>query len=123
MNRRTLLPWIWLLVIAAIIIGAILVLQPRRFATVTMSHLVIVGGEVIDSPLFASFARVGENITSPGPTIRVKKGNRVTITFVNVHGYSRLHRLSYGLPLPSDGYPHNFVVVTDKKELPEQNPL
>ncbi len=123
MNRRTLLPWIWVLLIAVIAVGVILILQPRRFATVTTRHLVIVGGEVKDSPLFAGFAMVGQDITSPGPTIRVKKGDRVTITFVNVHGYSRLHRLSYGIPLPNDGLPHNFMVVKDKKELPEQDPL
>ena len=123
MNRRAFLPWVGLVVVAAVVIGAVVVLQPGRFTMDTTRQIVIVGGELNDSPLGAGFAMLGENITSPGPTIRVKKGDQVTMTFVNVHGYSRLHRLSYGLPLPPDGILHNFVIVAEKKGLPEQKPL
>lgn len=51
------------------------------------------------------FAVAGEEITSPGPTLRVRKGETVTITFENAHVWED------GKPF---GEPHNLVVVADK---------
>ena len=53
----------------------------------------------------AGFAVGGEEITSPGPTIRVRKGETVTITFENAHYFED------GRPWQA---PHNFMVVADK---------
>ena len=53
----------------------------------------------------AGYGVEGEEITSPGPTIRVRQGETVTITFENAH-------------FRDDGTPflegHNFTVVADK---------
>ena len=76
--------------------------------TLTLSageELVLVAGFVGDPPIGGGFAVEGEEITSPGPTIRVRKGETVTITFENAH-YREI-----GTPFPE---PHNFTVVADK---------
>jgi FtsP/CotA-like multicopper oxidase with cupredoxin domain len=52
------------------------------------------------------YAVEGEDINSPGPTIRVRKGESVTITFENAH------YLEGGTPEPR--VTHNFTVVADK---------
>lgn len=53
----------------------------------------------------AGYAAEGEEITSPGPTIIVRKGDTVTINFENAH-------------VKEDGSPfgveHNFTIVLDK---------
>lgn len=51
------------------------------------------------------FAVESEEATSPGPTIRVRKGETVTITFENAH------YLEDGRPF---GAQHNLFVVADK---------
>jgi len=105
MNRRTLLPLVSLLVIGAIVIGAILVF--RGAPTGTRKELTIIGGETRKDWEKGGFALLGGEVTSPGPTIRVKKGDQVTITFRNVHGTYARERIS-----------HNFVVVAEIKTFP-----
>jgi len=63
--------------------------------------IVIVSGVVSEEPgNFAyGFSFEGEEATSPGPTIRVRKGETVTITFKN-------ESYSYDQ--------HNFIIVADK---------
>ena len=61
------------------------------------------------------FGFEGEDITTPGPTIRVRKGETVTITFENAH-----FRVG-GRPF---GAPHNFTVLADKDgRVREREPL
>lgn len=68
--------------------------------------LSIVGGELKDDSEAAGYALEGGDVVSPGPTIRVRTGERVTITFKNVHGqYSRETYI-----------PHNLVVTATKDE-------
>ncbi len=80
------------------------------------NELVIVSsyvGDRIDN--IGGFAFEGEVITSPGPTIRVRKGETVTITFENVHFWDD------GTPFHE---PHNFTIVADKDVgLPRMEPL
>lgn len=66
-------------------------------------ELVIIGGETKGDAEKGGFAFQGEAITAPGPTIRVRVGDRVRITFENVHG------AFYG-----ESIPHDFVVVAEK---------
>ena len=79
-------------------------------ATINLSageELVLVyGAGFTDDPedILAGYAAEGEEISSPGPTIRVRKGETVTITFENAHYFD-------GEPFPEK---HNFAVVTDK---------
>ena len=69
-------------------------------------ELVLVAGLLNDgSSWLAGLAVEGEEITSPGPTIKVRRGETVTITFDN-EVY-----LEDGRPF---GAPHNFTVVADK---------
>jgi FtsP/CotA-like multicopper oxidase with cupredoxin domain len=69
-------------------------------------ELVLVAGMLTDSSGWQAGFRVdGEEITSPGPTIRMRKGETVTITFENAH------YLEDGRPF---GAPHNFFIVADK---------
>ena len=70
-------------------------------------ELVVVAGVILDSGVArgGGFAVEGEDITSPGPTITVRKGETVTITFENAHFRPG------GRPF---GEPHNFTVVADK---------
>ncbi len=90
-------------------------------STLTLSagevELVVVAGAVLESGVVrgGGFAVEGEDITSPGPTIRVRKGETVTITFENAHFRPG------GRPF---GEPHNFTVVADKDvRLDEMVPL
>jgi plastocyanin len=67
------------------------------------SAFAVIGGAIIPeegSPTEGGFGFEGEDIVSPGPTIVVKAGQPVTITFENVH----------------EGFPveHNFVIVAEK---------
>ncbi len=77
--------------------------------TLTLSageELVLVAGlPPGDTREVTGFGVEGEDITSPGPTIRVRKGETVTITFENAHYYED------GRPFQSS---HNFTVVEDK---------
>ena len=76
--------------------------------TLTLSageELVLVAGFPPGVTTKAGFGVEGEDITSPGPTIRMRKGETVTITFENAH------YLEGGSPFPE---PHNFTVVEDK---------
>ena len=77
-------------------------------ATINLSadeELVLVAGFTDDpEDVLAGYAAEGEEITSPGPTIRVRKGETVTITFENAHYFD-------GRPFLE---PHNFTVVADK---------
>lgn len=79
-----------------------------RPITISRRVFSIIGGELKEDYETAGFALFGGNITSPGPTIRVRKGDQVTITFKNVHGTFSLEYI-----------PHNFVVVAEKKESAE----
>lgn len=88
--------------VAAIVIGAIV--TSRREATSSREFSMITG-ETKENQEIAGYALLGSNITSPGPTIRVRKSDRVTITLKNVHG------TFYGEKIP-----HNFVVVRKKEE-------
>ena len=65
----------------------------------------VIGGDVIPeegAPTTAGFALEGEDITSPGPTITVRAGEPVTITFKNVHDFPE---------------PHDFVIVAEMDNL------
>ncbi len=70
-------------------------------------ELVLVSGFASEDPanIVWGFAFEGGGASSPGPTIRVRKGETVTITFKNATFFM-------------DGSPnydrHNFVVVADK---------
>jgi uncharacterized cupredoxin-like copper-binding protein len=75
----------------------------------TTKELVLVAGFPPGDTTKTGFGVEGEDITSPGPTIRVRKGETVTITFENAH------YLVDGRPFPE---PHNFTVVEDK-DVPE----
>lgn len=55
----------------------------------------------------AGFGFEVENITAPGPTIRVTAGEEVTVTFRNEH-------YRYDEPFSE---PHNFAVISEKGEL------
>ncbi|MFQ5968440.1 MAG: plastocyanin/azurin family copper-binding protein [Acidimicrobiia bacterium] len=64
------------------------------------------GYESFPSESSAGYAHEGEEITAPGPTVRVGVGDRVTITFENEH---YVDERAYPEP-------HNFVVVADKDD-------
>ncbi len=71
-------------------------------------ELVLVAGWAGDpSDRLGGYAVEGEEITSPGPTIRVREGDTVTITFENAHFWED------GRPF---GEPHNITIVRDKDE-------
>lgn len=107
MKGRTLPPWLWLLMTVAILVVAIVVFQ--RVRTTTKEELTIIGGETKEDWEKGGFALLGGEITSPGPTIRVKKGVHLTIVFRNVHGtYSR------------ERIVHNLVLVAEIKAFPER---
>jgi len=69
--------------------------------------IVIVSGVATEDPEnFAyGFSFEGEEVTSPGPTITVRKGETVTITFKNETSFENGNP-AYG--------PHNFTIVADK---------
>jgi FtsP/CotA-like multicopper oxidase with cupredoxin domain len=80
-------------------------------------EVVLVAGLLLadGSNWLAGFAVEGGQITSPGPTIKVRRGETVTITFENAV------YLEDGRPF---GAPHNFTIVADKDvPLPEMEPL
>ncbi len=68
-------------------------------------ELVLVAGFPPADTTKTGFAVEGEDITSPGPTIRVRKGETVTITFENANFYEDGRPFTEG---------HNLTVVTDK---------
>lgn len=61
----------------------------------------VIGGEI--SPTRFSYAIEGQPLTSPGPTIKVKKGDVVQINFKNVGG--------------AQDQPHTFVVVSNGEKV------
>ncbi len=71
----------------------------------TTKELVLVAGFPPGDTTKTGFGVEGEDITSPGPTIRVRKGETVTITFENAHYYEDGRPFTEG---------HNFNVVEDK---------
>ncbi len=79
--------------------------QARTLTLSAGEELVLVAGFPPGVTEKAGFGVEGEDITSPGPTIRVRKGETVTITFENAH-----YRET-GSPFPE---PHNFTIVADK---------
>ncbi len=69
------------------------------------TELVVIGGVTVPeegSRIKPGFALEGEDITSPGPTIRVRAGEPVTITFKNVHDFPE---------------PHDFTIVAEMDNL------
>jgi nitrite reductase (NO-forming) len=72
-------------------------------ATAGAEELVLNGGETREDAEKGGFALQGREITAPGPTIRVRAGARVRITFENVHG-----------AFHGESVPHDFVVVAEK---------
>ncbi|MGH2694261.1 MAG: multicopper oxidase domain-containing protein [Actinomycetota bacterium] len=56
----------------------------------------------------AGYALKGDEITSPGPTIRLRAGEEVTVTLENVHGR-----------FDEESIAHDFVVVAEQDELAE----
>ena len=69
------------------------------------AELSIVGGEAKDDSEVGGYAFEGDDVVSPGPTIRVRAGQPVTVTFENVHGQY------FG-----ESIPHNLVVTATKDE-------
>lgn len=59
----------------------------------------VIGGALDENPEEGGYALLGHELTSPGPTIRARKGEAVTITFENVHEGERIY--------------HNFVIVAE----------
>ena len=64
----------------------------------------LITGELRDNSEIGGFAFLGDEITSPGPTIRVKKGVEITVTLTNKHGYAW-----------SENINHNFEILPEKK--------
>ena len=91
-------------------VAALLVMVAAACGDGAADELVLVAGFPPDSILKIGFAFEGEEITSPGPTIEVRKGETVTITFENAHYYED------GRPF---GESHNLTVVEDKDVRPE----
>lgn len=73
----------------------------------TSEGIVIVSGIASEDPenFLNGFSFEGEDATSPGPTITVRKGETVTITFKN-EGTFENGSPAYEL--------HNFIIVADK---------
>ncbi|HLA93698.1 MAG TPA: sulfocyanin-like copper-binding protein [Actinomycetota bacterium] len=72
----------------------------------TEAELVValIAGELTEEHAFA-FGLEDEGLSLPGPEIRVPAGEPVSITLLNVQEFE-------------GPYPHNFVVVTDKDQVP-----
>ena len=60
----------------------------------------VIGENILGGPVRSAFAFEGEDLDSPGPTITVRSGQSVSITFKNS-----------GERMPAD---HNFVVVAER---------
>jgi plastocyanin len=75
-------------------------------------ELVVIGGETRGDSEQGGYALEGNEIRSnPGPTIRVRAGEPVTITFDNVHGRF------YG-----ESIEHDFAIVPDKDDFAPVTP-
>lgn len=77
-------------------------------------ELVIVAGQPLGISTESGFAIKGEEFTTPGPTIRMRKGDTVTITFENGHYCDVDHpclNVTDGRPFWE---PHNWTIVADK---------
>jgi len=95
LGLRTISPllFVWLLLFACSALGG----EPAEF--------VVIGGNTIrdeEDRRKPGFALEGEDITSPGPTITVRVGEPVTITFKNVHDFPE---------------PHDFTIVAEMDNL------
>jgi len=66
--------------------------------------IALIAGELTEEHAFA-FGLEDGGLTLPGPEIRVPVGEPVTITLLNVQEFE-------------GPYPHNFVVVADKDQVP-----
>ncbi len=86
-------------------VAALLVMVAAACGNGAADELVLVAGFVPGSIRTIGFAFEGEEITSPGPTIEVRKGETVTITFENAHYYEDGRAFSES---------HNLTVVEDK---------
>jgi FtsP/CotA-like multicopper oxidase with cupredoxin domain len=81
--------------------------EPQEINLSAGEELALVGGlSSGGSDNELGYAVEGEEITAPGPTIKVHKGDTVTIAFENAH------YLPGGTPEPQ--VTHNFTVVADK---------
>jgi plastocyanin len=69
--------------------------------------LPMIAGELRDDSDAGGFALEGEELTSPGPTLRVPAGAEVTITLHNQHGAFSGEEIS-----------HNIAIVADKDAVP-----
>ena len=88
----------------AFVLLACLLLLSACQTSATASEFTLITGELRDNSEIAGFAFSGDEITSPGPTIRVKKGDEITITLNNQHGYAFSENIS-----------HNFEILPEKK--------
>lgn len=78
--------------------------EASRPAGQTAKQLMIIGGETREDGEKGGYGLKGGEITSdPGPTIRVKVGEPVRITFDNVHG-----------TFHGESIEHDFAIVPDK---------
>jgi len=98
LGLRTISPllFVWLLLFACSALGG----EP--------AELVVIGGVTIPEEgalniIKPGFALEGEDITSPGPTITVRAGQAVTITFKNLHDLNEPHFTE----------PHDFTIVAE----------
>jgi plastocyanin len=72
------------------------------------ADLVLITGETTENLELGGFAFEGEEISSPGPTIRLASGDEVALVLQNVHGY-----------VDDESIPHNFTVVGEMDESAE----
>jgi len=87
---------------AVVVVLAFLLLQPMEEETV---EITLYAGEINNSTIYAyGFSR--DNLTSPGPTIKVRVGAFVKLTLVNI-----------------GALPHVFVVHDKLEENPNIKPL
>ncbi|HLE78165.1 MAG TPA: plastocyanin/azurin family copper-binding protein [bacterium] len=94
--------------IAAIVALLIGLWAVQQSPSADSRQFALIVGETKEDAEVGGYALVGAPITSPGPTIRVRKGDRVTITLSNVHGIYHGEKV-----------PHNLVVVTEKEQSAE----
>lgn len=69
------------------------------------ADLVLITGETRENLELGGFGFDGEEILSPGPTIRVSAGEPVTLVLENIHGY-----------VDNELIPHDFTVIGEKDE-------
>ncbi|HYZ10894.1 MAG TPA: hypothetical protein VE962_03270, partial [Actinomycetota bacterium] len=72
------------------------------------ADLVLITGETRADTEIAGYAFDGDRIVSPGPNIRLRAGNPVTIVLENVHGY-----------VGGESISHDFAIVGERDESAE----